>query len=72
MKISIHTEYIELFALLKLAGFAETGGQGKELIRAGLVSLDGAKATELRKKVRPGNIVQVQDQEMIEVTSSIG
>jgi ribosome-associated protein len=62
MQISIHTEYIELFALLKLAGLAETGGQGKEMIRAGIVSLDGATATELRKKVRPGSTVQVEGQ----------
>ena len=70
MQISIHTEYIELFALLKLAGLAETGGQGKEIIRAGVVLLDGIVATELRKKVRPGSIVQVQDQ-TIEVVASV-
>ena len=50
--IAITGEYIELFKLLKLARIVETGGQGKELIRDGLVLLNDSIATELRKKVK--------------------
>ena len=39
--IHIHTEYIKLDALLKFAGLCETGGEAKELIQAGAVTVNG-------------------------------
>ena len=36
-RILIHTEFIKLDALLKLAGLVETGGEAKVLIQAGQV-----------------------------------
>lgn len=55
--IAIQGEYIELFRLLKLARLVETGGQAKELIRMESVRLGGVVVHELRKKIRPGDIV---------------
>ena len=41
MKIEIHTEFIKLEALLKLAGACETGGEAKNAIQSCLVTVDG-------------------------------
>jgi ribosome-associated protein len=62
MKLELKSEYIELVKLLKLAGFAESGGQAKIMVEAGDVLVDGQ--VELRKKckVRPGQTVVVGEQ----------
>jgi len=54
-------DYIELCNLLKLAGVADSGGQGKALVAQGQVKVDGQ--IELRKtaKIRVGQIVEHQD-----------
>ena len=54
-------EHVELNQLLKLAGIADSGGQGKALVASGAVTVDGA--VELRKtcKIRAGQVVRVGD-----------
>ena len=39
--IIIQTEYIKLDSFLKLAGLADTGGQAKAAVQAGLVKVNG-------------------------------
>ncbi len=53
--VTIHTEFIRLDALLKLAGAAGTGGQAKELIQDGQVLVNGQVCTMRGKKLRPGD-----------------
>jgi ribosome-associated protein len=55
-------EYVELNQLLKLAGIAASGGEGKHLVAEGLVTVDGA--VELRKtcKIRTGQVVAIDDE----------
>ncbi|MBP6311286.1 MAG: RNA-binding S4 domain-containing protein [Flavobacteriales bacterium] len=62
--ITIHTEYIELNQLLKLAGVCNSGGEGKMLVAEGLVKVDGQQ--ELRKtcKIRSGQIVHYGELEI--------
>jgi len=57
-------EYVELNQLLKLAGLADSGGAGKQLVAAGAVRVDGA--VELRKtcKIRAGQLVACADVEI--------
>ena len=55
--VEIRTEYIKLDSLLKLAGAVSTGGEAKQLIAAGEVSVDGETCSMRGKKIRPGNIV---------------
>ncbi|MCI8624542.1 MAG: RNA-binding S4 domain-containing protein [Provencibacterium sp.] len=59
--VAIHTEFIRLDALLKLSGFAETGGQAKEMVLEGAVSVNGE--TELRRgrKLYPGDWAGIDD-----------
>ncbi len=56
-KILIHTEFIKLDSLLKLAGLVETGGEAKLLIQNGQVEVNGEVCTMRGKKLRPGDTV---------------
>lgn len=54
-QVKISTEFIKLEALLKFEGMAETGGDAKELIQAGEVTVNGEVCTMRGKKLRPGD-----------------
>ena len=54
-QISIHTEFIRLDALLKLAGEVPTGGVAKEIIQNGEVLVNGEVCTMRGKKLYPGD-----------------
>ena len=56
-KILIHTEYIKLDSLLKLAGLVETGGEAKLFIQNGQVQVNGEACTMRGKKLRAGDTV---------------
>ena len=68
--IVIHTEFIRLDALLKLAGLAETGGQAKSIVQQGEVLVNGETCTQRGKKIRPGDHVQWKGQ-ILEVAEEI-
>ncbi|RME77691.1 RNA-binding S4 domain-containing protein [Candidatus Woesearchaeota archaeon] len=53
-------EYIELNAFLKSKGLATTGGQAKLLIRSGAVKVNGVVETRNKKKLRDGDVVEVE------------
>ncbi len=55
--VDILGEYIRLDALLKFSGLATTGGEAKQLIAQGLVTVNGETCTQRGKKVRPGDAV---------------
>ena len=61
-EVKITTEFIKLDALLKFSGVAETGGEAKNIIQAGDVSVNGELCTMRGKKIRPGDVVEVDDQ----------
>lgn len=58
--ITIRTEFIKLDSLLKFAGLTETGGQAKEVIQNGEVSVNGEPCTMRGKKIRPGDTVELE------------
>ena len=58
--IPIHTEFIKLQDLLKFANLVESGGQAKECVQAGEVSVNGEVCTMRGKKIRPGDDVCFQ------------
>ena len=64
MKITIRPPFIKLDALLKFAGAAETGGQAKELVAAGKVTVNGEICTMRGKKISPGDVVTAGDSEI--------
>ena len=60
--VVIDTEYISMDKLLKFSGIADTGGQAFLMIEDGIVTLNGVTVTEKRKKVRPGDVVNIDNQ----------
>lgn len=67
--IAIRTEFIKLDQFLKFAGAAETGGHAKELVFDGMVLVNGEVCTMRGKKLRPGDIVVVDGQLELTVTT---
>ena len=58
----IDTEYISMDKLLKFSGIADTGGQAFMMVEDGIITLNGVLVTEKRKKVRPGDVVNIDNQ----------
>ena len=63
-EIGIRTEFIKLDSFLKYAGVTETGGQANEAVREGLVLVNGEVCTMRGKKIRPGDVVAIDDLEL--------
>ena len=64
--IEITTPSITMDKLLKFSGVADTGGQAFMMVEDGVVRLNGQLVTEKRKQVRPGDVVNIDNQ--IELT----
>ncbi|MBO5383156.1 MAG: RNA-binding S4 domain-containing protein [Ruminococcus sp.] len=62
--IKITTEFIKLDALLKFASMVGSGGEAKALIQDGQVLVNGEVCTMRGKKIRPGDIVSLGDEEV--------
>ena len=62
--ITIHTEFIKLQDLLKYANLVETGGMAKECVQGGEVTVNGEVCTMRGKKIRPGDVVAFDGQEL--------
>ncbi len=58
-EIPITTEFIRLDAFLKYVGAVETGGEAKNRIQNGDVTVDGAVCTMRGKKLQPGTAVSM-------------
>ena len=55
--VRIHTDYITLQDLLKLAGAVDTGGEAKIRIQNCEAEVNGSICTQRGKKLRPGDAV---------------
>jgi ribosome-associated protein len=62
--IVITTEFIKLQDLLKFANLVESGGEAKERIQGGEVTLNGEVCTMRGKKIRPGDVVSFAGEEL--------
>lgn len=65
--IEISTEFIKLQQLLKLADIVGYGSDAKMLILNGQVKVNGEIAHERGKKIREGDIVEVEGEEDLTV-----
>lgn len=61
MNFELKGEYIELIKLLKVTGFAETGGMAKQMVEEGMVSCNGVIEERKRLKVRKGDIIEIEE-----------
>lgn len=55
--VAIREEYIRLDALLKLAVLVGSGGEAKQVVSDGLVTVNGEVCLQRGKKIRPGDVV---------------
>lgn len=60
-KISISTPVIKLNSLLKVADIVSSGGEAKNLILDGEVSVNGEVCTVIRKQIHPGDTITVDN-----------
>ncbi len=63
-EITITTEFIKLQDLLKLANLVGTGGEAKIVIQEGEVFVNGEVCTMRGKKIRPGDTVVYDGEEL--------
>ena len=66
--VTIITEFITMDKLLKFSGVADTGGQAFGMVEDGIIQLNGKIVTEKRKKVFPGDIVNIDNQIELTIT----
>ena len=66
-KVYIHTEFIKLQQVLKLAGLIDQGSDVKYFLSQGKVLVNGEVATERGKKIRHGDIVELKGVGSVEV-----
>ncbi|MDE7304112.1 MAG: RNA-binding S4 domain-containing protein [Oscillospiraceae bacterium] len=62
--VKIKTEFIKLDQLLKFSGAAAIGSEAKELIIDGKVAVNGEICTMRGKKIRSGDTVTVNGQDI--------
>ena len=67
MEFQLRDEYIRLGQLLKAAGLADSGVDAKFMIQEGKVFVNGEVCSQRGKKVRAGDLVSFEGQE-IQVT----
>ena len=53
-------EFIELIKLLKIKQIAQSGGHAKMIVEDGLVNVNGEQEFRKRKKLRPGDIIELE------------
>lgn len=64
ISFELKSEFIELCNLLKLAGLANSGGQGKLMVSDGIVQVDGNIETRRTAKIRAGQVVECMGQKI--------
>ena len=57
--IEINTDEIQLDQLLKWAAIVNSGGQVKFMIEDEIIKLNGVIVTARRKKIKPGDIIEI-------------
>jgi ribosome-associated protein len=62
MEFHLNGDYVELCNLLKLAGIASSGGEGKALVAQGEVTVDGRPESRKTAKIRVGQVVECHGQ----------
>jgi len=60
-EIKLYTEYIKLDQFLKLVNEVASGGEAKVMILSSEVKLNGLVEIQRGKKIRPGDIVSIED-----------
>lgn len=64
VEFELNGDYIELIALLKATGIAQTGGHAKFIVEEELIYRNGELETRKRAKLIKGDVIVVHDQDI--------
>ncbi|MDF2565355.1 MAG: putative binding protein [Massilibacillus sp.] len=70
--IEINSDVIQLDQLLKWAGIVDSGGQVRFMLDDNIIKLNGVLLTERRKKIHPGDVVEIMGTGTWKVVKSQG
>jgi ribosome-associated protein len=62
--IELRGDSIRLCDLLKVAGLADSGARGKQLVAQGLVTVDGRAESRKTAQIRVGQVVRIDDHQI--------
>lgn len=65
--VQIKTEFIKLDQLLKFAGIVENGAVAKHMILDGDVKVNDEVCTQRGKKIRTGDIIEIEGFEALKI-----
>jgi ribosome-associated protein len=65
VNLGARDEYIKLDQFLKLARIVQSGGEAKHLILSGAVLVNGQVETRRGRKLRQGDVVVVEGEELV-------
>ena len=63
-EVTLKNDVIRLGQLLKLAGLAESGGEAKQMLAAGLVTVNGEVELRRGRQLHAGDLVAVEGAEI--------
>jgi len=69
LSFALRTEYIDLLQLLKATGLCATGGEAKWAVEEERVLVNGELEMRKRRKLRPGDVVEVDGQYRVDILS---
>jgi len=69
-EVTINTTTIKLDQFLKWAGIADSGGQVRTWVDAGIILVNNEIVTERRKKIQPGDVVEIKETGIWKVSGS--
>jgi ribosome-associated protein len=64
MEFKLKSEFVELDNMLKILELVVSGAQAKQQIQAGLVKVNGEVESRIRRKLRSGDCVEFDGQEI--------
>ena len=65
IEFKLKGEQIRVCDLLKLAGVATSGGEGKHLVAAGEVTVDGKPESRKTAKIKAGQVVECRGAKIV-------
>jgi ribosome-associated protein len=71
-EIEVREGAIRLGQLLKLAGFADSGGEAKALLADGCVTVNGEPEARRGRQLATGDVVAVAEEDPVRVTARSG
>ena len=69
VEFQLKGDQIRLCDLLKLAGVAGSGGEGKHLVAAGEVKVDGQPESRKTARIRAGQVVECRGTKIVVVAA---